>query len=180
MVFWKSVTIALEEHGKGHNTDPISWRPIALLSTLGKGLETIIATRLSYLVEEHHLLLDAHFGGRRGRSADMVMHALVERIIHAWNRGEVASALFLDVSRAFDNVSHARLLHNLKKRRVPIQIVRFLSLSETGRYTSSSLRQDQLGHHYWHSSGLTLVTYPVPLLQRRPTGDLWRMGYRTC
>lgn len=36
----------------------------------------------------------------------------------AWKKGSVVSALFLDISGAFDNVSHARLLHRLRKRRI--------------------------------------------------------------
>ena len=36
----------------------------------------------------------------------------------AWLRGEVATVLLLDITGAFDNVSHTRLLHNLKKRRI--------------------------------------------------------------
>jgi hypothetical protein len=54
------------------------------------------------------------------------MHALLERIHQAWNRGEVATALFLDVTEAFDNVSHLRLLQNLRKRRIPTSYVNFL------------------------------------------------------
>jgi len=43
---------------------------------------------------------------------------LLETIHAAWLRGEVATVLLLDITGAFDNVSHTRLLHNLKKRRI--------------------------------------------------------------
>lgn len=39
----------------------------------------------------------------------------------------MASLLLLDVSGAFDNVSHARLLHNLRKRRIDERIVRWIA-----------------------------------------------------
>ena len=39
----------------------------------------------------------------------------------------MASLLLLDVSGAFDNVSHARLLHNLRKRRIDERTVRWIA-----------------------------------------------------
>jgi hypothetical protein len=35
---------------------PKAYRPISLLSTIGKALEAVIATRISHLVEKHYLL----------------------------------------------------------------------------------------------------------------------------
>jgi len=116
--FQQSVTVVLRKEGPGRDyTIPKSYRPIALLNTLGKALESIIARRLSYLMEEHHLLPRTHYGGRRGISTDHAILKLVERIRHAWGQGRhVVSLLLLDVAGAYDNVSHKRLIHNLKKR----------------------------------------------------------------
>jgi hypothetical protein len=47
----------------------------------------------------------------------------------------VASLLLLDVSGAFDNVSHRRLLHNLRKRRVDGKIVRWMASFLSDRST---------------------------------------------
>ena len=45
-----------------------SYRPISLLATLDKGLEAVIAERLTYLAEEYHLLPKSHFGAWKGGS----------------------------------------------------------------------------------------------------------------
>ena len=47
----------------------------------------------------------------------------------------MASLLLLDVSGAFDNVSHARLLHNLRKRRIDERTVRWIASFLTDRST---------------------------------------------
>ena len=47
--------------------------------------------------------------------------------------------LMLDVSRAFDNVSHQRLVHCLRKRRIPIPIVKWIQSFLTGRSTCIKL-----------------------------------------
>jgi Reverse transcriptase (RNA-dependent DNA polymerase) len=75
-----------------------SCRPVALLNTLGKLLESIVATRLSYMIEGHGLLPKSHFGGRKGISIDHVIQHLL-----GTGRGRKASILLLDVSGAYDN-----------------------------------------------------------------------------
>ena len=116
--FRHSKTVVLRKPGKADYTQPKSYRPIALLSTLGKGLEKIIATRISYLVETHQLLPKEHTGGRKLSSIENAIHMVLEGVHKAWKSkdNQVASLLMLDVKGAFDNVSHPRLLHNLRKR----------------------------------------------------------------
>ncbi|KAI1839409.1 hypothetical protein JX266_014380, partial [Neoarthrinium moseri] len=55
-----------------------AWRPTSMLSTLGKILESVIAERLSYLVETMGLLPTNHFGRRKQRSAEQALMLLQE------------------------------------------------------------------------------------------------------
>ena len=105
---------------------PKAYRPIALLNTIGKLMDSIIARRISYVTEAYQLLPSTHIRGRKGRSVDHALHTIVGKIYEAWNSPEpqVASLLLLDVSGAFDNVLYARLLHNLRKRRIDERTVR--------------------------------------------------------
>ena len=118
--FRRSITVVLRKPGKDSYTIPNAYRPIALLNTVGKITDAVIARRLSYLVEEYQIIPRMHMGSRKLRSTEHALHAVIHRIYKAWNtgRGQVASLLLLDVSGAFDSVSHTRLLHNLGKRRV--------------------------------------------------------------
>jgi hypothetical protein len=94
---------------------PKAYRPIALLNTVGKVLEAVIASRISYLAEAHHLLPESHYGARKGRGTETALHVLLEQIYLAWKDGNVVSLLLLDISGAFDTVSYECLLHNLCK-----------------------------------------------------------------
>lgn len=136
--FRTSKTIVLRKPGKSDYTVPKAYRPIALLNTIGKIMDAVLARRLSYLVESQDILPDAHMGGRKRRSTEHAIHAILERIYTAWNtgEGEVASLLLLDVSGAFDNVSHERLLHNLRSRRVDERLVRWIASFLSDRRTS--------------------------------------------
>ena len=50
-----------------------AWCPIALLSTLGKVLESVMACRLSELAGQHKLLPDAQMGDRGNRSTEVAL-----------------------------------------------------------------------------------------------------------
>ena len=70
----------LRKQGKDDYTQPKSYRPIALLNTLGKALEAVIANRLAYLADVYHLLPSRHTGGRKLASTEHAVHILLQRI----------------------------------------------------------------------------------------------------
>jgi hypothetical protein len=80
-------------------------------------------------------------GGRKMRLTEHALHAVTHKIYEAWSQktGQVASLLLLDVSGAFDNVSHTRLLHDLRKRRVDEKTVRWISSFLSNRQTSIAI-----------------------------------------
>ena len=57
--------IPLKKPGKEDYTVAKAWRPISLLATLGKVLESVVAERISHAVETHGLLPINHFGARK-------------------------------------------------------------------------------------------------------------------
>src|SRR5271169_2442791 len=81
---------------------------------------------ISFLVETQALLPAHHFGGRPGRTTEDAMTLLTENIHQAWKTGEIYSAVFMDVAGAFNNVHHERLIHNLRKRKVPEKIAKWI------------------------------------------------------
>jgi Reverse transcriptase (RNA-dependent DNA polymerase) len=101
--------------------------PITLFNTISKIMDTVIAKRINYLVETHNLLLNTHIGGREKRSTEHALHTITENIYEAWNDMKIASLLLLDVSGAYDNVSHERLLYNLRKRKIDEKTVRWIA-----------------------------------------------------
>ena len=137
--FRQSTTVVLRKPKKPDYTLPKAYRPIALLSTIGKVLEAIIATRIAYVAEAHNLLPQSHMGGRRGVSTEHALHLMMERIHAAWNDRQVVTMFLLDVSGAFDNVSHPRLLHNLRKRRICNETVSWIASFITDRTTKIKL-----------------------------------------
>ena len=130
-------TIVLRKPSKPDYSDPGAWRPIALLSTIGKVIETLAASRLSTLAEQEGLLPDSQMGNRTNRSTETALEMLVEQIHTVWKtRNQVASVLSLDIAGAFDTVNHLRLLDNLRKKGIPLWFVRTVRSFLTDRTTT--------------------------------------------
>lgn len=95
--------------------DVKSYRPISLLPIISKVLEILILKRLMPIIESKDLIPNHQFGFRRQHSTIEQVHRLVEKIQTAFDRKEYCSAVFLDISQAFDKVWHQGLLYKAKR-----------------------------------------------------------------
>jgi len=154
--FKQARTIALQKPGKADYTLPENYRPIALLECLGKALERVVAAKLTTLAETYELLPQYQMGGRRQRNTLTALELLTEQTHTIWNCGNqwVASLLSLDISGAYDNAAHPRLLHNLRRLRVPTWIVRWTQSFLQDRMTTIKLQSEE--------TELFLVYYRIP------------------
>ena len=134
---WKTfTTVVLRKPGKPRYNVPKAYRPIALLNTLWKVLAAVLADQLTYLNEKHQLLPPHHFGGHPGRTTTDTVHLVTHKIKSAWRQGNVTSVLFLDVEGAFLNAVPARLVHNMRTRRIPRRYANFIVGMLEGRTTT--------------------------------------------
>lgn len=72
----------LRRSGTDGYTEPKAYRPIALSNTIRKVMDAVVARRLSYLVQAHHVLPNTHIGGEL-RSTERALHLIIERIYKA-------------------------------------------------------------------------------------------------
>jgi ribonuclease HI len=77
--FRESITVVLRKPGKDNYTAPKAYRPIALLNTIGKAMDAVIARRLSYLAETHHMLPATHVGGRKNRHTNIAVDGYLSK-----------------------------------------------------------------------------------------------------
>ena len=110
-----------------------AYRPIALLSYLGKALKHILAARLFMAAKAHSLLPDGQFGNRKGRSTEAAIKFTVQAVRAAWRDGGSASLLQLDLQGAFDRVHHGALLGTLRGMGLPEWLLLWLKSFLTNR-----------------------------------------------
>ena len=124
---WRNAKIIpLKKPNKGDYMVAKAWRPISLLSTLGKTLESVVAERISHVVETSSLLPTNHFGARKKRSAEQALLLLQEHIYNAWRSRKVLSLVSFDVKGAYNGVYKDRLLQRLAARGIPPALVRWI------------------------------------------------------
>lgn len=125
---WKTARILpLRKPNKPDYTVPKAYRPISLLSTLGKILELVVARRLSYWAETRDLLPTNQFGARPRRSCEQALILLLEKIKEAWRRGKVLSLVSFDVKGAYNGVPREVMTGRLAKKGIPANIVQWVS-----------------------------------------------------
>ena len=67
---------------------------------------------MDYL-ENENLLTDRQYGYRRKRSTNMAATLLLDSIKMQVDKGLLVGAAFIDLSKAFDTISHAKILDKL-------------------------------------------------------------------
>ena len=95
---------------KGSKRDAANYRPISLTSHIGKLLERIIRDHIVRHLDNKQLIKPSQHGCLPGRSCQSNLLEFLERVTDDTDRGNITDVAYLDFAKAFDKVSHARLL----------------------------------------------------------------------
>ncbi|KAK4065805.1 hypothetical protein Purlil1_14028 [Purpureocillium lilacinum] len=123
--FREAVVVMIAKPGRRNLSTPRAWRPISLLSCLGKGLERLIARRLAWASIHYGALHPQQAGALPKRSAVDLVAALVHDIEEAFARGLVATLVTMDIQGAFDTVLRNRLILRLRQQGWPEHLARW-------------------------------------------------------
>lgn len=118
---WKVAHVTMIHKAGKPPADPGSYRPISLLSCVGKLFERCILRFLNLSSMPNH-----QFGFRPGHSCTQQLTRLVTDLSAALNLGQKALVVALDVEAAFDKVPHEELLFKLTKTNQPGWLVQLM------------------------------------------------------
>lgn len=93
---------------------PSDTRPIADLSELSKILERVVHLQVTRFISENNLLDQRQSGYRSGYSTQSALLRVGDDIRSGIDYGLITILILFDFSKAFDTVSHVRLLMKLK------------------------------------------------------------------
>ena len=97
----------------GDLTDISNYRPISLLSCVSKILEKAVHNQLYNYLQEHRLLSQRQSGFRRKHSTATCLVEITDYLLDNLDKGIITGAIFLDLRKAFDVISHLVLLAKL-------------------------------------------------------------------
>ena len=127
-----------------------NYKPVSLLCTLSKVLESLMYSRLIEYLETFRLLLDNQFGFRKCYSSYMTLMQLMDQLIKSFEKGEAVIGEFLDFSTAFDTVDHDILLKKTWNIMVS-EVVLYLGLKVVYNWN----------HPLWSTTRVRIMTFVV-------------------
>ena len=109
---WKNANVA-PVFKKGDKSNPANYRPISLTCILCKTLEHIIASSIVKHFGKLGLFYELQHGFREKRSCETQLVMLMDELYRAAHSKKQVDLILLDFSKAFDKVSHEKLILKL-------------------------------------------------------------------
>ena len=100
---------------KGDSSSFQNYRPISLLPSISKVFEKVVHLQVYDYFVKNDLFFDSQYGYRKNHSTEYAALELIDRLHTSLDNGNLPIAIFLDLSKAFDTISHTILLEKLKK-----------------------------------------------------------------
>ena len=108
----------------GEQSTAKKYHLVSLYSVVSKVFEKLVNNRIVDRLEKCGLFSDFQYGFKSSQSAADLLTVVSDR---AFNRSGATRAVALDISKAFDRVWHAGLLHKLKSYGISGQIFGLIS-----------------------------------------------------
>ena len=91
-----------------------NYRPISLLSNIGKVIEKLNVKRLNVFIEKEQIYYNFQFGFSSNLSTKNALLSIVESIQSHLDKNKFCAGVFVDLKKAFDTVDHHILLYKLE------------------------------------------------------------------
>ena len=98
---------------KGNKEDISNYRPISLTSIVCRIMEKIIKHELEGFLDKYKLIIKSQHGFMKKRSCLTNLLEYLEYVTNIVDKGDSVDVVYLDFSKAFDKVSHRKLIRKL-------------------------------------------------------------------
>ena len=116
-------------HKQGtENHDPLNYRPISLLNTMGKVLGKILNEKLNEFLQSKNIIRDSQHGFRSKRGTSSLIANMYERIAREKDdKKTLITIVQRNITKAFDKIHKDSLIYKLSKLNMPEPLLRILA-----------------------------------------------------
>ena len=111
---------------KGRKNDPSNYRPVSLTSVLCRLLESILHKKITLHLLQNSLLSSVQHGFLSGRSTATQQLSFMNELTKLHKNKTDCDAIYLDFSKAFDKISHHKLIHVLRHYKINRMVINWI------------------------------------------------------
>ena len=97
----------------GDHEEAANNRSLSLLAVASKVCEKIILNQFNTYLIDNKRLTSHQRGNKKAHSTETLNIQLTDSVFEAMDKKQITALVLLDLSKAFDSIDHARLLHKL-------------------------------------------------------------------
>ncbi|GAB0185701.1 mitochondrial enolase superfamily member 1 [Grus japonensis] len=107
-VDWRLANV-MPVYKKGQKEDPGNYRPVSLTLLPGKVMEQVILSAIMWHVQDNQVIRPSQHWFMKGRSYLTNLMSFYDKVTRLVDEGKAVAVVYLDFSKAFDNISHSIL-----------------------------------------------------------------------
>ena len=120
-------------HKKDSTEEPSNYRPISILPIISKIFERAAVDQVAQFLESNHLISRNQHAYRKGHSTVTSLFEVTSYIYQEMDKGQRVGMASLDLSKAFDSISHTHLLQKLTNIGLGEDVVKWMKSYLTNR-----------------------------------------------
>ena len=132
---WRTSLISpIYKGGSKKRTDPASYRPVSLTCIACRIMERIVKKHLHTHLDLYSLISPHQHGFQNKRSTESQLLECKNQWTKSIDSNECVDVIYLDIAKAFDTVSHTKLIAKLKRYGIRGQILTWIKAFLSNRF----------------------------------------------
>ena len=108
------LTKVIELFKKVNRSLPKYYRPISLLPIIAKLFDTLLNNQIMHHLTTHNIISPTQYAFRPNSNTTLALQTIVDRLHKHMKQKQPTLAIYIDLSKAYDTVSHKELIHKLR------------------------------------------------------------------
>ena len=149
------LTKVIELFKKINRSLPKYYRPISLLPIIAKLFDTLLNNQIMHHLTTHNIISPTQYAFRPNSNTTLALQTIVDRLHKHMKQKQPTLAIYIDLSKAYDTVSHKELIHKLRHH--------FNFSEHTTAFFATYFQNRRQSTHTQHAqSDIQTITHGIP------------------